>query len=259
MLVNELKRQDVLVINNNQTVNMSENDFNDKSSKKSKKKNRKNKNKKGQEMGFPKSGSQIVQSVDKAVEPVDPKEKEEEEKVEADSRFYMLTKIDHEMKRYRKPIYDNEISLEEVCESFRNFSSCQLGLYYDIKDIRRFIAGLAVTHLMILQGMSGTGKTSLAYAFGEYLDNKTTVVPIQPMWKERTDLIGYYNEFTRTSKSLFDGIWNSCFRVLSKNQSQQNILLRLAIRQPEIISGNTQSDRRISVKIRILIFQRSKQ
>lgn len=166
-------------------------------SKESKKKNRKNKNKKGQEMGFPKSGSQIVQSVDKAVEPVDPKEKEEEEKVEADSRFYMLTKIDHEMKRYRKPIYDNEISLEEVCESFRNFSSCQLGLYYDIKDIRRFIAGLAVTHLMILQGMSGTGKTSLAYAFGEYLRNSTVVIPIQPMWKERSDLIGYYNEFTK--------------------------------------------------------------
>ena len=44
--------------------------------------------------------------------------------------------------------------------------------------------------------MSGTGKTSLAYAFGEFLDNKTVVVPIQPMWKERTDLVGYYNEFT---------------------------------------------------------------
>jgi hypothetical protein len=50
---------------------------------------------------------------------------------------------------------------------------------------------------MILQGMSGTGKTSLAYAFGEYLGNSSVVVPIQPMWKERTDLIGYYNEFTR--------------------------------------------------------------
>ena len=45
--------------------------------------------------------------------------------------------------------------------------------------------------------MSGTGKTSLAYAFGEFLGNKTTVVPIQPMWKERTDLVGYYNEFTK--------------------------------------------------------------
>ena len=45
--------------------------------------------------------------------------------------------------------------------------------------------------------MSGTGKTSLAYAFGEFLENKSTVVPVQPMWKERTDLIGYYNEFTK--------------------------------------------------------------
>ena len=45
--------------------------------------------------------------------------------------------------------------------------------------------------------MSGTGKTSLAYAFGEFLKNKTVIVPIQPMWKERTDLVGYYNEFTK--------------------------------------------------------------
>jgi hypothetical protein len=45
--------------------------------------------------------------------------------------------------------------------------------------------------------MSGTGKTSLAHAFGSYVDNQSTIIPVQPMWKERTDLIGYYNEFTR--------------------------------------------------------------
>jgi hypothetical protein len=45
--------------------------------------------------------------------------------------------------------------------------------------------------------MSGTGKTSLAYAFGEFIDNPSVIVPVQPMWKERTDLIGYYNEFTK--------------------------------------------------------------
>ena len=95
------------------------------------------------------------------------------------------------------PLYDNEISLKELCEQFRNFACNKLRLYYDITDIRRFIAGLSVTKLIILQGMSGTGKTSLAYAFGEFLNNKTVVVPIQPMWKERTDMIGYYNEFTK--------------------------------------------------------------
>ncbi len=109
----------------------------------------------------------------------------------------MLTEIDKEYERYRAPEYDNELSLREICEEFRNYSAGGLKLYYDIEDIRRFIGGLAVTKLIILQGMSGTGKTSLAYAFGEFLDNKTVVVPIQPMWKERTDLVGYYNEFTK--------------------------------------------------------------
>ncbi len=121
----------------------------------------------------------------------------EEEREEEGSRFYMLTEIDKYYERYTPPEYDGEMSLKEICEEFRNYSAGALKLYYDIEDIRRFIGGLSVTKLIILQGMSGTGKTSLAYAFGEFLDNKTVVVPIQPMWKERTDLVGYYNEFTR--------------------------------------------------------------
>ena len=113
------------------------------------------------------------------------------------SRFYMLTQIDKRYETYKAPKYDKEITLKKLCDDFRAFSAGRLKLYYDIEDIRRFIAGLSVTKLIILQGMSGTGKTSLAYAFGEYLNNKTVVVPIQPMWKERTDLVGYYNEFTK--------------------------------------------------------------
>ena len=116
---------------------------------------------------------------------------------EDESRFYMLTQIDKRFENYKGPKYDNKITLRKLCDDFRNYSAGRLKLYYDIEDIRRFIAGLSVTKLIILQGMSGTGKTSLAYAFGEFLDNKTVVVPIQPMWKERTDLVGYYNEFTK--------------------------------------------------------------
>ena len=123
--------------------------------------------------------------------------KEPEEEEEHAPRFYMLNETDERMKSYTSPVYDNEIGLDELCERFRNFCSYKLRLYYDIKDIRRFIASLSVTHLLIMQGMSGTGKTSLAYAFGEFMKNQSVIVPIQPMWKERTDLIGYYNEFTK--------------------------------------------------------------
>ena len=114
-----------------------------------------------------------------------------------ESRFYNLTQIDRFYDTYKPPRYNNDISLKEICDMFRNFACRNLKLYYEIEDIRRFIGGLAVTKLIILQGMSGTGKTSLAYAFGEFLDNTTSIIPVQPMWKERTDLVGYYNEFTK--------------------------------------------------------------
>ena len=123
--------------------------------------------------------------------------KKEKQQETGESRFYMLSGIDKEFETPKQIEFNSEITLREFCDEFRNFACRQLKLYYDIQDIRRFVGGLSVTKLIILQGMSGTGKTSLAYAFGEFVDNKTIVVPIQPMWKERTDLIGYYNEFTR--------------------------------------------------------------
>ncbi|MBQ3507873.1 MAG: AAA family ATPase [Clostridia bacterium] len=112
-------------------------------------------------------------------------------------RFCMLSRIDENRYRYGHRRYEDGITLECLCEDFRNYAAHELKLYYDIDDIRRFIAGMAVSRILILQGMSGTGKTSLAHAFGEFVDNRSTVIPVQPMWKERTDLIGYYNEFTK--------------------------------------------------------------
>ena len=124
-------------------------------------------------------------------------QEEKEEAEETGERFYMLSTIDSNEKSYMRTSYDKGITLKELCDNFRNYAASNHGLYYDIEDIRRFIAGMSVSHILILQGMSGTGKTSLAYAFGSFIDNSSTVIPVQPMWKERTDLIGYYNEFTK--------------------------------------------------------------
>ena len=118
------------------------------------------------------------------------------ERAEGESRFFMLTKTDEIMSKYASPPYDPSVTLASFCESFRAYAAGNLGLYYDISDIRRFISNLGVSHVLVMQGMSGTGKTSLAYAFGEFISNPSVIVPIQPMWKERTDMIGYYNEFT---------------------------------------------------------------
>ncbi len=113
------------------------------------------------------------------------------------SRFEMLVAIDEQAKNAQPRQFEEDFTLKQLCDEFRNYAAGKLGLYYDQNTIRAFVAGMAVSRLIILQGMSGTGKTSLAFAFGQFLGNPSTVIPVQPMWKERSDLLGYYNEFTK--------------------------------------------------------------
>ena len=124
-------------------------------------------------------------------------EKNDEAEDESEERFCMLSEIEARRESYKRSGYDQTVTLEMFCDRLRNYAAANLKLYYDISDIRRFVAGMAVSHIIILQGMSGTGKTSLAHAFGTFIDNSSTIIPVQPMWKERTDLVGYYNEFTK--------------------------------------------------------------
>ena len=112
-------------------------------------------------------------------------------------RFCMLNEIDSNAATYSRRSYEGSLTLSTLCDDFRNFAASRLSLYYSIDDIRKLVAGLAVSKLIIIQGISGTGKTSLAHAFGSFVDNPSTIIPVQPMWKERTDLLGYYNEFTK--------------------------------------------------------------
>ncbi len=116
----------------------------------------------------------------------------------SDSRFFRLTCVDNFYKtEYEEPVYDNKINLEQICDRFRKFAASQLKLYYDIDMMRYFLASMGTSRIIILQGISGTGKTSLPYAFGKFVQKDTTVVSVQPSWRERTELYGYFNEFTK--------------------------------------------------------------
>ena len=112
-------------------------------------------------------------------------------------RFAKLDAIDQKYLYYNVPEYRSEISLSEICDEFRNFACSRMGLYYEIKTIRLLFAGMASTKLILLQGISGTGKTSLPYALGKFIENDTTIVSVQPSWRDRTELFGYFNEFSK--------------------------------------------------------------
>ncbi len=112
-------------------------------------------------------------------------------------RFPKLYEVDQKFAGYKIQNYNNAFELPELCDMFRNFAASQLKLYYREKMIRLFIASLASTKLVILQGISGTGKTSLAYAWGKFLKHDSCIASVQPSWRDRTELFGYFNEFTK--------------------------------------------------------------
>jgi hypothetical protein len=116
---------------------------------------------------------------------------------ELESRFSKLTFVDQEYANYKVKDYGNSFTLPEFCDLFRNFAASQLHLFYSEAMVRTFISGIASTKLVILQGISGTGKTSLAYAWGKFVKHDSCVASVQPSWRDRTDLFGYLNEFTK--------------------------------------------------------------
>jgi hypothetical protein len=130
----------------------------------------------------------------------DDESKEEEQQDLGESRFVKLTEVDELYQgRVTTVIMEPEdmIGLQDLVERFVNFSASQLGLYYTRKTISAFFAGLATSKIMILEGISGTGKTSLPYAMGKFFNHDAAIVSVQPAWRDRTELLGYLNEFTK--------------------------------------------------------------
>ena len=88
--------------------------------------------------------------------------------------------------------------LSDVVDHVRKYAaSREKPLFYTEKDLRAFLAGLAASPLAILQGMSGTGKTSLPRIFCDALMGEINIVPVASSWRDRNELLGYYNDFSK--------------------------------------------------------------
>jgi hypothetical protein len=86
------------------------------------------------------------------------------------------------------------VSLDQLATLTRA-SMAQNGLFYSDHHVRIFIAGLAASRMHILEGVSGTGKTSLPRAFAKAIDAGFELVEVQAGWRDRDDLLGYFNSF----------------------------------------------------------------
>ena len=148
---------------------------------------------------------------------------DEKERSSAD-RFPKLSFVDAKYLEYEPPEFDNDVTLQQFTEGYRLFACSQMHLYYTPEVVRRFVAGMAASKLLILEGISGTGKTSLPYSFSRYINNPATMVSVQPSYRDRTELLGYFNEFskrfneTEFLRALYEANYREdpCFVILDE-------------------------------------------
>jgi hypothetical protein len=117
--------------------------------------------------------------------------------------FVSCSEMDDKYKLPSETLIQNKIGkgwIKDIQQAIAQVTENKL--YYDENTIRSFIAGLSMSRFTILQGISGTGKTSLPKAFAKAIGGNFGIVEVQSGWKDRQDLIGYYNTF---EKKYYEG------------------------------------------------------
>jgi len=118
-----------------------------------------------------------------------------------------LTKVDDEVeedgfkeeiaRKTNRPVIKK---LDELVDAVYNYAGCGTAkekLYYEKDDLRSFLAGMAVSKLIIIKGMSGTGKSSLPRIFSKAISGNHNLIPVESSWRDRNELLGYYNDFNK--------------------------------------------------------------
>ena len=112
--------------------------------------------------------------------------------------FPGLSKLDVAYDGYSiESMPSDDLNLEQLVTRFRNYLAKEEQLYYDIDTLRIFISGLNATRLSILEGLSGTGKSSLPRYFAKFLNANVTFLPVQVTWRDKTSILGYFNDFSK--------------------------------------------------------------
>ena len=129
-----------------------------------------------------------------------------EEKSEEDARNHTIigTAVQNALDEEDRKKFE-EAKKNHVTMTYKDFKTlayrfqsylCHQKYYFPIDTVRAWIAAFSSSRLVILQGLSGTGKSTLPRVFLEYIGGKAFFFPVQATWRDRSDIVGYYSDFT---------------------------------------------------------------
>jgi energy-coupling factor transporter ATP-binding protein EcfA2 len=118
----------------------------------------------------------------------------------------------------------NEVTLtneEKFMNRFVQYTK-KNGLVYDEKDLYNFHTAVKTGSLVILSGMSGTGKSKLVqeYALALHIDTENELfVPVRPFWQDDADVIGYLDTLNNIYRPGDSGLVNLLIRAQNDTDS----------------------------------------
>jgi len=88
---------------------------------------------------------------------------------------------------------DFENNFSKLADHIHAYLYHKKNLIYTRHQIRNFLTLLKTHDIIVLSGLSGSGKTQIVKAFAEVLGGVAKIIPVKPNWTSSDDLIGYYN------------------------------------------------------------------
>ncbi len=85
------------------------------------------------------------------------------------------------------------------------------GLFYDKGDLYNFHTSLKTNSLVILSGMSGTGKSRIVHEYKNALglpEGNILFIPVRPFWQDDADVIGYLDTLNNIYRADDTGFIN---------------------------------------------------
>lgn len=128
---------------------------------------------------------------------------------------FLTKKAKIERKKFEKKTKNEDTSSEDLSYDYSENDKELLSFFeytknaklsYSKDDIYNFYTCICSSQLIILEGMSGTGKTKLPLKFADFFNmteenNKLLFLPVSPAYTEPSDILGYLNPNT--------GVYNS--------------------------------------------------
>ncbi|MDT0160688.1 AAA family ATPase [Bacillus sp. AG4(2022)] len=106
--------------------------------------------------------------------------------------FVLDEQSEVQTEKLNEPFLETPTSTSELLKGIQGQLSAR-GYHYEEKTLRQLLLALMTEQMIILSGPSGTGKTTIVKQLASIINAKYEIIPVQPSWTDKQDLLGFYN------------------------------------------------------------------